>query len=214
MGTDNCNEFGIYVLNGDYVSNTTRISNGVSSMEVTGTISNTESKKEPEVDPEVKSTLTTRCVFENGVGVYKELYAKFYKDGFITSEKELIPDIKNVIVHNNHAVIVEFVDGTTEKAVLHPEDQFSVERGISICITKKLVGGSSIYNKLIDRAVKVMINSDAERTKKQIEEEARKERKKKNDEKKARRKAAKREEYIETQKEAYIRALREVGVGG
>lgn len=171
-------------------------------------------KKEPEVDPEVKSTLTTRCVFENGVGGYKELYAKFYKDGFRTSEKELIPDIKNVIVHNNHAVIVEFVDGTTEKAVLHPEDQFSVEQGISICITKKLVGGSSIYNKLIDRAVKVMINSDAERTKKQIEEEARKERKKKNDEKKARRKAAKREEYIETQKEAYIRALREVGVGG
>lgn len=214
MGTDNCNEFGIYVLNGDYVSNTTRISNGVSSMEVTGTISNIESKKEPEVDPEVKSTLTTRCVFENGVGGYKELYAKFYKDGFRTSEKELIPDIKNVIVHNNHAVIVEFVDGTTEKAVLHPEDQFSVEQGISICITKKLVGGSSIYNKLIDRAVKVMINSDAERTKKQIEDEARKERKKKNDEKKARRKAAKREEYIETQKEAYIRALREVGVGG
>lgn len=214
MGTDNCNEFGIYVLNGDYVSNTTRISNGVSSMEVTGTISNIESKKEPEVDPEVKSTLTTRCVFENGVGVYKELYAKFYKDGFRTSEKELIPDIKNVIVHNNHAVIVEFVDGTTEKAVLHPEDQFSVEQGISICITKKLVGGSSIYNKLIDRAIKVMINNDAEKTKREQEDEARKERKKKNDEKKARRKAAKREEYIETQKEAYIRALREVGVGG
>lgn len=173
-----------------------------------------DKKKEPEVDPEVKSTLTTRCVFENGVGVYKELYAKFYKDGFRTSEKELIPDIKNVIVHNNHAVIVEFVDGTTEKAVLHPEDQFSVEQGISICITKKLVGGSSIYNKLIDRAIKVMINNDAEKTKREQEDEARKERKKKNDEKKARRKAAKREEYIETQKEAYIRALREVGVGG
>lgn len=214
MGTDNCNEFGIYVVNGDNVLSTARISNGVGSMEVKETISNTESKKEPEVDTEVKSTLTTRCVFENGVGGYKELYAKFYKDGFRTSEKELIPDIKNVIIHNNHAVIVEFVDGTTEKAVLHPEDQFSVEQGISICITKKLVGGSSIYNKLIDRAVKVMINSDAERTKKQIEDEARKERKKKNDEKKARRKAAKREEYIETQKEAYIRALREVGVGG
>ncbi|MGN0317766.1 MAG: hypothetical protein ACI4E1_07545 [Lachnospira sp.] len=214
MGTNGFNEFGIYVVNGDDFLNTVRINTGDSSMGVTGTISNTESKKEPEVDPEVKSTLTTRCVFENGVGVYKELYAKFYKDGFRTSEKELIPDIKNVIVHNNHAVIVEFADGTTEKAVLHPEDSFSVEQGISICITKKLVGGSSIYNKLIDRAVKVMINSDAERTKKKIEEEARKERKKKNDEKKARRKAAKREEYIETQKEAYIRALREVGVGG
>lgn len=164
-----------------------------------------EEKKEPEVDPEVKSTLTKNE--RNG-----KLVANFYKDGFKTSTKELIPDIKDVIVHNNCVVIVEFTDGTSEKAVLHPYDEFSVEQGISICITKKLVGGSSIYNKLINRAIKVMINNDAEKTKREQEEEARKERKKKNDEKKARRKAAKREEYIETQKEAYIRALREVGM--
>lgn len=163
-------------------------------------------KKEPEVDPEMKSTITKNQ--------RNNLVANFYEDGFKKSCKELVPDIKDVTVHQNRVVIVEFVDGTSEKAVLHPEDQFSVEQGISICITKKLVGGSSIYNKLIDRAVKVMINRDEERTKKQVEEEARKERKKKNDEKKARRKAAKREEYIETQKEAYIRALREVGIGG
>lgn len=161
--------------------------------------------KKPDVDPEVKSTLT-----KNGIG---KLCATFYKDGFKLLTKELIQDIKDVIVYNDHVVVVEFVDGTSEKAVLHPEDQFSIEQGISICITKKLVGGSSIYNKLIDRAIKIMINNDAERTKKEQEEEARKERKKKNDEKKARRKAAKREEYIETQKEAYIRALREVGIG-
>lgn len=164
-----------------------------------------EMNKKPDVDPEVKSTLT-----KNSKG---KLCAAFYKDGFKTSTKELIPDIKDVIVYNDHVVVVEFVDGTSEKAVLHPEDQFSIEQGISICITKKLVGGSSIYNKLIDRAIKVKINNDAEKTKREQEEEARKERKKKNDEKKARRKAAKREEYIETQKEAYIRALREVGIG-
>lgn len=164
-----------------------------------------DKKKEPEVDPEVKSTLT-----KNNKG---KLCATFYKDGFKTSTKELIPDIKDVIVHNNCVVIVEFTDDTSEKAVLHPCDEFSVEQGISICITKKFVGGSSIYNKLIDRAIKVMINNDAEKTKREQEDEARKERKKKNDEKKARRKAAKREEYIETQKEAYVRALREVGMG-
>lgn len=162
--------------------------------------------KKPDVDPEVKSTLT-----KNSKG---KLCATFYKDGFKTSTKELIPDIKDVIVYNDHVVVVEFVDGTTEKAVLHPEDQFSIEQGISICISKKLVGGSSIYNKLIDRAIKVMINNDAEKTKREQEEEVRKERKKKNDEKKARRKVAQREKYIETQKEAYIRALREVGIGG
>lgn len=163
-------------------------------------------KKEPEVDTEMKSTITKNQ--------RNNLVANLYEDGFKKSCKELVPDIKDVTVHQNRVVIVEFVDGTTEKAVLHPEDQFSVEQGISICITKKLVGGSSIYNKLIDRAIKVMINNDAEKTKREQEDEARKERKKKNDEKKARRKAAKREEYIETQKEAYIRALREVGVGG
>lgn len=227
MGTNGFNECcNVYSITEEGILHTACIDTCLSSAEVgcnknfmnkdaiKGTTSDTENKNEPEVDPEVKSTLTAVCEFQNGVGIYKKLYATFYKDGFKTSKKALIPDIKNVIVHNNHVVIVEFVDGTSEKAVLHPEDQFSVEQGISICITKKLVGGSSIYNKLIDRAVKVMINSDAERTKKQIEDEARKERKKKNDEKKARRKAAKREEYIETQKEAYIRALREVGIGG
>ena len=206
MGTNGFNECcNVYSITEEGIFHTTCIDTCLSSTGIKGTPSDTENKNEPEIDPEVKSTLT-----KNNKG---KLCATFYKDGFKTSTKELIPDIKNVIVHNNHVVIVDFVDGTSEKAVLHPEDQFSVEQGISICITKKLVGGSSIYNKLIDRAVKVMINRDEERTKKQVEEEARKERKKKNDKKKARRKAAKREEYIETQKEAYIRALREVGIG-
>ena len=206
MGNDSCKINGIYMVDGYFVDGwSTGSASYSNSTGVTGTVTITENDKKPEVLPEVKSTLT-----KNNKG---KLCATFYKDGFKTSTKELIPDIKDVIVHNNCVVIVEFTDGTSEKAVLHPCDEFSVEQGISICITKKLVGGSSIYNKLINRAIKVMINNDAEKTKREQEEEARKERKKKNDEKKARRKAAKREEYIETQKEAYIRALREVGMG-
>lgn len=207
MGTDSCKINGVYVVDGCSVGVWDTASASYSnSTGVTGTVTITENNKKPEVDPEVKSTLTKNE--RNG-----KLVANFYKDGFKTSTKELIPDIKDVIVHNSCVVIVEFTDGTSEKAVLHPCDEFSVEQGISICITKKLVGGSSIYNKLINRAIKVMINNDAEKTKREQEEEARKERKKRNDEKKARRKAAKREEYIETQKEAYVRALREVGMG-
>ena len=163
-------------------------------------------KKEPEVDPETKSTITKNQ--------RNNLVANFYEDGFKKNCKELVPDIKDVTVHQNRIVIVEFVDGTTEKAVLHPSDQFSVEQGISICITKRLVGGSSIYNKLIDRAVKVMINNDAERTKKAKAEDERKEYNKKRNERKARRKSERREEQIELQKEAYVRALRELGIGG
>lgn len=163
-------------------------------------------KKEPEVDPETKSTITKNQ--------RNNLVANFYEDGFKKNCKELVPDIKDVTVHQNRIVIVEFVDGTTEKAVLHPSDQFSVEQGISICITKRLVGGSSIYNKLIDRAVKVMINNDAERTKKAKAEDERKEYNKRRNERKARRKSERREEQIELQKEAYVRALRELGIGG
>lgn len=165
-----------------------------------------DKKKEPEVDPETKSTITKNQ--------RNNLVANFYEDGFKKNCKELIPDIKDVTVHQNRIVIVEFVDGTTEKAVLHPSDQFSVEQGISICITKRLVGGSSIYNKLIDRAVKVMINNDAERTKKAKAEDECKEYNKRRNERKARRKSERREEQIELQKEAYVRALRELGIGG
>lgn len=106
------------------------------------------------------------------------------------------------------------MDGTTEKAVVHQCDEFSVEQGISICITKKFVGGSSIYNKLIDRAIKVMLKNDGEKTERAIAEEKRKEHKKRKDEKRARREAARREKNIDEQKEAYIRAWKEIGIGG
>lgn len=161
----------------------------------------------PDVNPEVK-TMLTRDDHDGG------LVAKFYKDGFLQSTKKLIPDIKDVRIYNNCAIVVEFMDGTAEKAVVHQCDEFSVEQGISICITKKLVGGSSIYNKLIDRAIKVMLKNDGEKTERAIAEEKRKEHKKRKDEKRARREAARREKNIDKQKEAYIRAWKEIGIGG
>lgn len=161
----------------------------------------------PNVNPEVKTMLTR----DDHDG---KLVAKFYKDGFLQSTKKLIPDIKDVRIYNNCAIVVEFMDGTTEKAVVHQCDEFSVEQGISICITKKLVGGSSIYNKLIDRAIKVMLKNDGEKTERAIAEEKRKEHKKRKDEKRARREAARREKNIDEQKEAYIRAWKEIGIGG
>ena len=166
---------------------------------ITGTINLPEEKK-PDVAPEVKSTLDVRG---------KKLYATFYKDGFKTSSKELIPDIVDVIVYNDKAVAVEFADGTTEKAVLHPDDKFSIEQGISICITKKLVGGSAIYNKLIERVLKLKKALDDAKEQKAADEYARKERAKKWAAKRAARNAKKREDYINIQKEAYLRALAE-----
>lgn len=159
--------------------------------------------KKSDVDPETKTVLTKND--HNG-----KLVAKFYEDGFYQSSKELIPDIEDVKIYNNCAIVVKFMDGTTEKAVVHQCDEFSIEQGISICITKKLVGGSSIYNKLIDRAIRVFLKNDTKRTEEARVKEERRERKKKNEEKKARREAAMREKSIEIQKEAYVRAWTEI----
>lgn len=85
---------------------------------------------------------------------------------------ELIPDIRNIKVveskqksnkHNNagsitKTVIAEFVDGTTTKAVTAPDDVFSLETGIGICLTKRIldeldVSGHSVYNRLVEYAM-------------------------------------------------------------
>lgn len=162
-----------------------------------------KANKKSDVDPETKTVLTKND--HNG-----KLVAKFYEDGFYQSSKELIPDIEDVKIYNNCAIVVKFMDGTTEKAVVHQCDEFSIEQGISICITKKLVGGSSVYNKLIDRAIRVFLKNDAKRIEEARAKEERRERKKKNEEKKARREAAMREKSIEIQKEAYVRAWTEI----
>lgn len=159
-------------------------------------------ERKPDVDPSVKSTLDVRN---------KTLHATFYEDGFKKSTKTLIPDIKDVTVHADRVVIVEFIDGTTEKAVLHPDDSFSIEQGISICLTKKLVGGSAIYNKLVERALKVKKNNEEAKAKRDAEEKERKERHKKYVEKKDARRAQKRESYITMHAEAIIRALKAFG---
>lgn len=160
--------------------------------------------KKPDVDPSTK----TELIPKNGY-----IYVKHYKDGFFQHERKLMADIVDVRVYDN-TVVVMFSDKTKTSAVLDSVDTFSVEQGISVCVTKKLLGddGSSIYNKLITRALKVI-----KKNKRAAEAAA----KKKEDDKKARelkkaraqrRKAKKREDSINDQAEAIKRAL--VGIIG
>lgn len=117
-------------------------------------------------------------------------------------------------------VMVEFIDGTSTKAMVAGNDKFDLETGISICITKKIIdmrtngNGSSVYNKLVDYAVKVMKRNEAageqyekERAEKKriYENKCRKKQKRRE-----RREARQREQEIEIQKEAYLRAMREM----
>lgn len=123
----------------------------------------------------------------------------------------------NVIVPNK-VVEVTFADGTKEKSVCKEPDIFSLESAISICISKKIMCGSGAYNNAIKRGVKVY----EDKLKKEKFEKAEKERIEKKRAKRLaykERRAAKREELdkakrnaekeerIEIQKEAYIRAM-------
>lgn len=155
----------------------------------------------------------------------KTLKAVLFKDGIPVGTKKLIPDIKDVKVISNDespkVVIVYFMDNTSEKAVLDSADTYSLEQGISICITKKLLAGgyegvgSSIYNKIISRAMKVMKNNE-----KAKEEEAKrvaasevKQKKIAEKNRKYREKviAKIKEEETQIQAEAYYRALKKIG---
>ena len=79
----------------------------------------------------------------------------------------IMPTIVDVKVYNDKsnnlpcAVAVKFSDGTMEKCSCSKADSFSLEMGISICVTKKLLSmkssgsGHNIYNKIIDKGLKI-----------------------------------------------------------
>lgn len=128
-------------------------------------------------------------------------------------ESRRIKDV-NILVPNK-VVEVTFADGTKEKAVCREPDVFSLETAIAICISKKIMGGSSTYNNAVKRGVKVYEDKlkEAEKAKAEEDRIAKKRAKrleyKKN--KELKRKAQEREEKIEIQKEAYKRAIEEMG---
>ncbi len=151
---------------------------------------------------------------------YKSLRVATYKDSNRRNDLELMPAIVDVQVLNNRVIMVKFVDGTTEKAVLDENDTFSVEQGIAICLTKKLLStltrgnGGSVYNKLVEYGLKTyeaIEERKAEVAKENDEKVAKAKRNAEKAQRKRERKAAEqREADIEIQKEAYLRAMREL----
>jgi hypothetical protein len=119
----------------------------------------------------------------------------------------------NIIVPNK-VVEVTFVDGTKQKSVCQGPDTFSLETAISICISKKIMGGSGAYNNAIKRGMKVYGNKIKKFEEEKEEQERIAKKRAKREVYKARRVARKEQEEkeraIEIQKEAYIRALEEV----
>lgn len=147
-------------------------------------------------------------------------------NGEIVSTHRLMPDIEDIEVkhngENNTVIFVTFADGKTGKAVVDKEDEFSLEHGLLIIMFERLlqdkgVNGKSVHNKLINHALKLYKKQEKEKEDNARKEAVEKEKRKKMQEKiaaKKRKQAAAEKEYqIEIQKEAYIRAMREIQEG-
>lgn len=116
-------------------------------------------------------------------------------------------------------VEVLFADGTKEKSVCREPDVFSMESAISICISKKIMGGSSAYNNAVKRGIKVYENKQKKEAAEKAEQERIKKKRAKRlaykerravkmAEEEKQRKLKEREEQISIQTEAYLRAMK------
>ncbi len=100
----------------------------------------------------------------------------YTKSGVIFSVDEighsLLPQIINIETFNNKVTQVTFDDNSKVRAVCGNNDVFNLEQGISICIAKKLLGGTKEYNNLINKAIKLYETKEREKIEqKQLQEQ-------------------------------------------
>lgn len=206
---------GNYTLVDDGNSNLT-VSNVISTNATLGTYNNWNSvattasissvieeiTKKPEVRPEQRSSLE----------ITEKVVAKFYKDGFFTDSKYLIPAIAGVDVFNENTVKVTFVNGDVHTATAQKGDTFSLEDGILRCIVKEMIGkeGTAILGKLLSYATEVYNKAEAEKKQKAEEEEKKRIAAEKNYKKAKKhwekKRAMEREKRIQEMAEAIVRA--------
>ncbi len=112
--------------------------------------------------------------------------------------KEIVP---------NKVYEYKFAGGDIQKTVCSESDQFSMEDSITIAYAKHFMGGSGIYNRAVEKTMKLFSNQKAAEEKAKKEAEAVKTRREKKEKKRKERAARKREAEIELQAEAYRRAM-------
>ena len=122
-----------------------------------------------------------------------------------------VPTIKEYKVINDKVVIVTFTDNTTEKAICSEEDTFDFDKAIEICVLKKVLGGTSTYNTILNKAHKNISNikkNEEKEAKRQAEETLRLQKlAEKKQANKAKRVAKKVEEQIAITSAAFLKAM-------
>ena len=118
-------------------------------------------------------------------------------------------------------VLVEFENGDKQKAIVQYGDLYDYETGVAICLFKELLcriteekaeRGTYLFNKLVKNALKSQKKFEEEQRKEEELQSLIKHRRDKRFEKKKKRAEKEIERQIEIQKEAYIRACKELGV--
>lgn len=110
------------------------------------------------------------------------------------------------------AVKMTFIDGTVITSVAQGDDEYNPEQGMIMCILQYIFGGKT-YNNMFRKWIKKDEERKIAEEKKVLAEKEAKEIKARQEARGAKRKAIraakKREETIEIQKEAYLRAMKE-----
>ena len=127
---------------------------------------------------------------------------------------EGLPAVSKVETYNNCVVKVTFIDGTYTKAVCSENDIFDLDMGITICAMKRLLGTNSDnatreYNRFIDGVHSIMEKNTLKELAEEAQKAKEKSKKRKAELKRAARKLKAREEQIDIQKQAILRAQKE-----
>ena len=121
---------------------------------------------------------------------------------------EGLPAIKKIETYNDRVVKVTFIDETFTKSVCSENDHFDLDVGITICCMKRMMGkdGNKHYNDVIRYAHKVIVENDKKRKKEAKEKAERKMKMRKEELKKAAGRLKAKEEKIDIQAQAIVKA--------
>lgn len=131
-----------------------------------------------------------------------------------SSKRVTIPMVSRVDTYNNKVVKVTFMDGTFTKAVCSENDEFNLDVGISICLTKRMLHKDSHESTKMYANMMHDVHKKMEENEKKREEEKARVAKEKSDRRKANlKRAAKnlkaKQEQIDIQRTAFVEAMRE-----
>lgn len=141
----------------------------------------------------------------------------FNENTSLLSKRFQIPFVSRVDTYNNKVVKVTFMDGTFTKAVCSENDEFNLDVGISICLTKRMLHKDSHESTKMYANMMHDVHKKMEENEKKREEEKARVAKEKSDRRKANlKRAAKnlkaKQEQIDIQRTAFVEAMREATI--